>query len=228
MINEIQALLDRAVARKRSPTEEEALPLMLMRDIDTQLGGLLPKELAAIIVATGGKADPSQSIATLYQKAHKAVCTALDVKPFKDDYSILQHSPLRDHFKQTDEEPTMATTIKKRTAEKTASKKIAAKKTSARKATAQKATAQKATSTARISNKLYTLVYRKKLDTVSDAVSPQAFAILECLKAAGGKNVPKSDLLGCMEKKVETRQPIGRILSFYQKSLINEGYISVS
>jgi GTPase Era involved in 16S rRNA processing len=52
--------------------------------------------------------------------------------------------------------------------------------------------------------------------------APQAQIILNAVKAAGKKGITRGNLLKIMEKEVTTRQPIARILSYYQGPLVKE------
>jgi hypothetical protein len=56
----------------------------------------------------------------------------------------------------------------------------------------------------------------------------QCQQILEILGKANNKTLSRSVLLEEMKKIVETRQPIERILGFYQSRLVNGNYIRIS
>lgn len=56
----------------------------------------------------------------------------------------------------------------------------------------------------------------------------QCQQILEILGKAKDKTLSRSVLLEEMKKVVETRQPIERILGFYQSRLVNGNYIRIS
>ena len=58
-------------------------------------------------------------------------------------------------------------------------------------------------------------------------VAPQARRILECLEAAGGDGMTRSQLLEAMSAVVETRQPIDRILTYYEKALVESGTVTI-
>ena len=49
--------------------------------------------------------------------------------------------------------------------------------------------------------------------------APQAMAIIEILKNAGKKGLSRKELIEAMDGVVATRQPLGRILSYYQKAI---------
>lgn len=55
---------------------------------------------------------------------------------------------------------------------------------------------------------------------------PQAQAIVNILIASGPTK--RSDLTKSMEAVVTTRQPMGRILTYYQKRLEQEGYVTIT
>ena len=59
-------------------------------------------------------------------------------------------------------------------------------------------------------------------------VAPQAAAIAKIVEAAGTKGISRKDLVAQMEGIVVTRQPQGRILSYYQKLLIENGFFTVT
>lgn len=56
---------------------------------------------------------------------------------------------------------------------------------------------------------------------------PQARQIADLLKAAPGGTLTREKLLEQASKVVVTKQPIGRILSYYQKRLTDNGFVSV-
>lgn len=57
-------------------------------------------------------------------------------------------------------------------------------------------------------------------------LAPQAKVILDTLEAAGGP-LTKSQLLESLQGKIQTVQPVERILAFYQKCLIEGNYMSM-
>lgn len=59
------------------------------------------------------------------------------------------------------------------------------------------------------------------------APAPQAQGIINILKEAKKKGLSRPELVANMEGKIETRQPLGRILSYYSKALIASGAIRV-
>jgi len=54
---------------------------------------------------------------------------------------------------------------------------------------------------------------------------PQAKGILNILKAAKKKGLSRENLVAAMDGVIETRQPLGRILSYYQKKLVECGAV---
>jgi hypothetical protein len=59
-------------------------------------------------------------------------------------------------------------------------------------------------------------------------VAPQAKAIAVIVEAAGTKGITRKDLVANMEGIVQSRQPLGRILSYYQKLLVDSGFFTVT
>lgn len=55
---------------------------------------------------------------------------------------------------------------------------------------------------------------------------PQAQAIVNILQAAGDKGLTRQALTEEMNGVVVSRQSLGRILSYYQKQLVDEGYVT--
>lgn len=55
--------------------------------------------------------------------------------------------------------------------------------------------------------------------------APQAQGIINIIEAAGKPGITRSELVKSMEGVITTKQPLGRILSYYQKPLIEGGYI---
>lgn len=69
-------------------------------------------------------------------------------------------------------------------------------------------------------------VFVFKSDTYGDKKpAPQARQIVEILKAK--KTCTRDELVAAMTGVVQTRQPMGRILSYYQKKLVEGGFITV-
>jgi hypothetical protein len=59
-----------------------------------------------------------------------------------------------------------------------------------------------------------------------EALAPQAFAILETLKAAKG-TMTTSTLKAEMPKRVKTKQATARIWNYYRDALVKSGFISL-
>lgn len=57
--------------------------------------------------------------------------------------------------------------------------------------------------------------------------APQARGIVNILKAAGKKGLTREELVAKMNGVITTRQPLGRILSYYQKDLEVAGAITI-
>lgn len=57
--------------------------------------------------------------------------------------------------------------------------------------------------------------------------APQAKGIVNILKAAGPKGMTRTELTAAMKGVITTRQPEGRILSYYQKDLMAAGAITI-
>lgn len=60
-------------------------------------------------------------------------------------------------------------------------------------------------------------------DGTAKRVAPQLQVIADVLAAAGEAGTTRKELVAALEGKLTTRQPIGRILSYYQKDLQKYG-----
>ena len=58
-------------------------------------------------------------------------------------------------------------------------------------------------------------------------LAPQAQCIVNILKEAGKKGLTRKELLAQMEEQVTTRQPINRILAYYQKKIQEVGAVKM-
>lgn len=58
-------------------------------------------------------------------------------------------------------------------------------------------------------------------------LAPQAQQIVNLVEAAGKKGVTRKALVESMDGVVTTKQSLGRILSYYQKPLIDGGYLAL-
>lgn len=59
-------------------------------------------------------------------------------------------------------------------------------------------------------------------------IAPQAQNIANLVVAAGTKGLTRAELVKNMDGVVQTRQPQSRILSYYQKLLVDEGFVTVT
>lgn len=57
-------------------------------------------------------------------------------------------------------------------------------------------------------------------------MAPQAKVIVNIIGTYPG-GITRDDLVKALEGKIVTRQPIGRIVTYYQKTLADEGFISI-
>jgi len=53
-------------------------------------------------------------------------------------------------------------------------------------------------------------------------IAPQAQVIINAIKGAGAKGVTREELIRGLEGKLTTTQPIGRVVSYYQRLLTQE------
>lgn len=58
-------------------------------------------------------------------------------------------------------------------------------------------------------------------------LAPQAQGIVNTLEAAGKNGLTRAELVKNLEGVIQTRQPITRILSYYQKDLVASGHIII-
>jgi hypothetical protein len=59
-------------------------------------------------------------------------------------------------------------------------------------------------------------------------LAPQAAGIVNILKEAGKEGLNRADLTAAMDGVIETRQPQGRILSYYQKLLVESEAVTMT
>ena len=59
-------------------------------------------------------------------------------------------------------------------------------------------------------------------------LAPQAVVLLNAIEAAGPDGIRRADLVKNVTGVLITRQPPGRILSYYQKELVNSGAVKRS
>lgn len=64
-----------------------------------------------------------------------------------------------------------------------------------------------------------------KVDGTAQRLAPQLLAIANVLEAVGEEGISRKDLVEKLSAPgvLTTRQPVGRILSYYQKDLVNFG-----
>ena len=68
--------------------------------------------------------------------------------------------------------------------------------------------------------------YVGKIVEGAKKLAPQAQGIVNLIQAAGKGGITRADLLTGMEGVITTRQPLGRILSYYQEEIAEKGYVT--
>jgi len=58
-------------------------------------------------------------------------------------------------------------------------------------------------------------------------LSPQAQVIVNTLAAGKNKKMARKQLIETLEGVLETRQPVGRVLAYYQPTLLSDGYVAI-
>lgn len=58
-------------------------------------------------------------------------------------------------------------------------------------------------------------------------LAPQAQVIVNAVKAAGKRGLSRAELNEALTGVLVTRQPVGRIVTYYQKSLVDAGCIEI-
>ena len=71
-------------------------------------------------------------------------------------------------------------------------------------------------------------LFKAELPQPETKVAPHAAAIAKIVEAAGTAGISRKDLVSQMEGIVITKQPLARILSYYQKLLIENGFFTVT
>lgn len=61
-----------------------------------------------------------------------------------------------------------------------------------------------------------------------EKLAPQARVIVAAVQAAGTTGITREALNTALTGKLVTRQPIGRIVTYYQKLLIERGYLVIN
>jgi hypothetical protein len=67
----------------------------------------------------------------------------------------------------------------------------------------------------------------KGVDSNGKKLPPQAQGICNILEAAGDKGLTREELVAKMKGVIQTRQPEGRILSYYQKAIVARGMVKL-
>lgn len=71
-------------------------------------------------------------------------------------------------------------------------------------------------------------VFKANVPQPDTKMAPQALQIAKIVEAAGTKGISRKELVAQMDGVVVTRQPQGRILSYYQKALTEAGFFTIS
>lgn len=58
-------------------------------------------------------------------------------------------------------------------------------------------------------------------------IAPQAAGIVSTVEAAGKDGITRKELVELLDTVIETRQPVSRILTYYQKMLVEKGFLRV-
>ena len=123
MNSHIKKLIDKAAKHLSNPQGIADMPEAYIKDIKIQIGGLLQKDLRAIIDSLGGNCCPKQTLKPLNKKCLQLILKELRVKEVRGGYSVLQDSPLRLYL-QSEEVTTMSkTTTEEPTTEKKSKRK---------------------------------------------------------------------------------------------------------
>ena len=70
--------------------------------------------------------------------------------------------------------------------------------------------------------------YVGKVQEGTKKLAPQAQVIVNAIQAAGKTGISREKLVAGLKGVLVTRQPEGRILSYYQKTIVDLGYISLT
>lgn len=71
-------------------------------------------------------------------------------------------------------------------------------------------------------------VFKANVPQPETKMAPQALQIAVLVAAAGTKGITRKELVDQMDGVVVTRQPQGRILSYYQKALVENGFFTIA
>ena len=58
-------------------------------------------------------------------------------------------------------------------------------------------------------------------------LAPQAQTIVNAIEAAGDAGIRRNDLVTNLTGVLQTRQPVGRIVSYYQKLIVSSGAVTL-
>ncbi len=84
-----------------------------------------------------------------------------------------------------------------------------------------------ATETKAAAPKTIDTFFFKKAVAEGEKLAPQARVIVNVLSTSGEKGMSRDDLVSALKGKLVTRQPEGRILTYYQKTLVERGYLVI-
>jgi len=70
-------------------------------------------------------------------------------------------------------------------------------------------------------------LYRGEVKEGVKKLAPQAQVIVNTVQAAGKAGVTRAQLCENLKGVLVTKQPIGRIVSYYQKSIVETGHVSM-
>lgn len=68
---------------------------------------------------------------------------------------------------------------------------------------------------------------RTKEQLALKKLPPQATCIVQVIEKAGAKGLLRAELVNNLKGVLTTKQPEGRILSYYQKDLVDAGYVTL-
>jgi hypothetical protein len=70
-------------------------------------------------------------------------------------------------------------------------------------------------------------VHVGKVAEGTKTLAPQAQTIVNAIQAAGKGGITRSDLVKSLDGVLTTRQPVGRIVSYYQKLITETGHVEI-
>jgi hypothetical protein len=71
-------------------------------------------------------------------------------------------------------------------------------------------------------------VFKANVPQPETKMAPQALQIAKIVEASGTTGISRKELVAQMDGVVITRQPQGRILSYYQKALTEAGFFTIT